>query len=194
MTVGVVLMLVLLVSAAPPRHGKCMTDLISPHGSVVRELCIFAPGGIVDMIMAIHGERTTTNNNNDIGIGIATTTPAQYYEMWFNAPAASLLPPAAGIFGQWQLAQGASANYNVSSNCEIALVNSAFSTPQNRTWTAVPDSGALMNVFADQGVSMLGVVAPPAQSVYCSFIPLFGSECEAARLLSAMKPCFQPFH
>jgi hypothetical protein len=173
-----------VVSALPPRHGRCMTDLISPHGVVVRELCLFAPGGIVDMIMAIHGERTTTT----AGTG-TTTTPGQYFELWSNAPAATQMPPVGGMFGHWQLAPGApSASYNVSLNCAIALVSSALTTPQNRSWTALPDSDVVMNVFADQGVGMLGAATPPAQSVYCSFIPLFGAECDAAldRLLQTL--------
>lgn len=147
-----------------------MTDLISPIGTVVRELCLFAPGGIIDMIMAIHGERTN-----------APATPGRYFEIWNNAPAESGLPVSGGIFGDFRLASGASSStYNTSTNCDIALVNGFLTTPQNRSWTALPDSDVVMNIFADQGVGMLGAQTPPLQSVYCSFIQLYGSECEAA--------------
>ena len=138
--------------------------MIPPEGIVVRELCIFSPGGIVDMTMLIHGQRATT--------------PYRYFEIWNSAPPV-VGPPSACMFGELQLASGASPTYNVSTNCDMELVNNSFMTPDNRTWQFLPPSPVSLNVLSDQGIAMLGVAPPPQQSVYCSFIRLFGAECDA---------------
>jgi hypothetical protein len=154
----------LLVSTARAA-GQC-EQLFASSGTVVNQICMWVPGGVIEIPMMVLGD---------------THNPAhfQYLEAWDHAHP-SIIPIASGV--QWGRVKLQPVAFNATANCVVHLTDNVIASHSARNWTSAgPDSEGFMNVLLNGEMMLLG--PNPVQSVSCVLERLVGPVCEATLAL-----------
>lgn len=150
---------IIALGDAIPFAGNCSSDLMPASGAVYRQLCLWTDpnAGVLDIPMLV---------------GLSAEHPGSYayVESWGTIP--GIVGPSYGSqYGA--LSSIGPGLYNQSTSCWYKIHSNAIITSTNHTWAPQPSATAYLNVFADQGIAMVG------QGVACVDSRIYGDECVA---------------
>lgn len=154
--VGTLVFLFFLIDTfAIPFSGRCADIWPNKKVFLVRQTCLFEPGGVQDIPMLIFKE------------GFNKFT---YFESWFYAP------PALGFsFGcQRGVVSFTNVNYSQSVSCATLLQQNQMFSSLNHSYVPQPDQTGVINVRPDgQSLTLMGA------GVSCEFSFVTGPACLA---------------